>query len=87
MKKILMIVSLFTLGAVCGQNDSKSTMPNKPIETKPQQDSMTSNMQISKESDMKTMDAVKTQEHNKITPKPKKAAKDSVDLQHTRGKQ
>lgn len=36
----------------------------------PQRDTTSVNTQLQKESDLKTMDAVKTREHEKVTPKP-----------------
>jgi len=41
----------------------------------PEKDTTSVNRQLQKESDMKTMDAVKTQDHSKPLPKPKKTSK------------
>ncbi len=85
MKKVFLTLSaLFIFGAVSAQTDPKSTMPAHPVQTQPQKDTMTSNKQLKKDSDMKTMDAVKTQDHKKTTHK--KTAKDSVSKKATRSR-
>lgn len=71
MKKLIYIgVALMAFGSLSAQTDPKT--PDQPVTTKPLQDSVTTNRQIQKESDMKTMDAVKTQDHPKVTPEIKK---------------
>jgi hypothetical protein len=65
---IFMASALFTFGVASAQTDPKSTIPEKPIQTK-QADTTSTNTQIEKQSDLKTMDAVKTQDHPKTTRK------------------
>lgn len=70
MKKLIYIgIAMMAFGNLSAQTDPKT--PDQPVTTKPLQDSVTTNQQIQKESDMKTMDAVKTQDHPKVTPQVK----------------
>ena len=64
-KQVFIAFALLSFGIASAQTDPE--MP-KPVTVKPQPDSITSNQQIQKEADLKTMDAVKTQDH----PKPVK---------------
>jgi len=54
------------------QIDPKTNAP-QPVSPR-QPDSLSSNRQLEKQSDMKTMDAVKTQDHVKVTTKKGKDA-------------
>ncbi len=60
-------------GSVMAQVDP----PAEQTQAMPRGDTTSTNTQLKKESDIKTMDAVKTQDHPKVTPKPHK---DSVDI-------
>lgn len=50
---------------------SAQTEQKQLMSTAPQKDTTTVNRQLQKESDLKTMDAVKTQDHEKPVPKAK----------------
>jgi hypothetical protein len=77
MNKLLILSAMLTFGMASAQTE-QNTIPAKPIDTKPQKDTISANERVQKESDPKTMDAVKTQDHKKVTPKPKTTAKDTV---------
>jgi len=67
MKRLIYIAILGCLGTVSAQ------VENQPV-TPPNTDTTSVNRQIQKEADLKTMDAVKTQDHPKPVLKPKKAS-------------
>jgi hypothetical protein len=70
MKKLLYILPMIVFGYATAQTGKQ------PVGVAPVKDSMSVNRQLQKESDMKTMDAVKTKDHEKIVPtKPKNASK------------
>ncbi|HLA56669.1 MAG TPA: hypothetical protein VK623_11240 [Flavobacterium sp.] len=74
MKRIIITLAVFfTIGYASAQTDPKTTPPGNK-----QPDTTATNTQLKKETDLKTMDAVKTQDHEKITPKPKGTTKDTV---------
>jgi hypothetical protein len=75
-KIICSILALAAFSALSAQTDPKSTMPERPAGNTP--DSVSSNRQLQKQSDMKTMDAVKTQDHPKITRRKTTHAKSRV---------
>lgn len=85
MKKFVYIgIALMAFWNLSAQTDPKT--PDQPVTTKPLRDSVTTNRQIQKESDMKTMDAVKTQDHPKITPQVKKDSLKTKPKKSTRRK-
>jgi hypothetical protein len=74
MKRIILsLAAFFTIGYATGQTDPKIPPPGNQ-----QPDTTSTNTQLKKETDLKTMDAVKTQDHKKITPEPKSTTKDTV---------
>jgi hypothetical protein len=68
MRHLFYIAALGFFGLVSAQNE------NQPVAT-PNKDTTSVNRQLQKEADMKTMDAVKTQDHEKPVLKPKNASK------------
>jgi alpha-L-arabinofuranosidase len=70
MKKLVYIFLMIVFGYAQAQDDKQ------PVSVTSSKDTTSVNRQLQKESDMKTMDAVKTQDHEKPVPKkPKNAAK------------
>jgi hypothetical protein len=67
-KLIISAAAILVFGSAFAQSDSKTPAQQKPSEPMPVADSTSTNSQIRKESDIKTMDAVKTDDHPKITP-------------------
>lgn len=85
MKKLILTLSLLlSFGFMSAQTDPKEPQPVKP--PMPQKDTMSTNTQIQKESDLKTMDAVKTQNHPKTIKKGKKTSRDTIPKKNTRRK-
>ncbi len=68
MKMLLYTLPMLAAGVVSAQNDKTPVMSAD-------KDTTSVNRQIQKESDLKTMDAVKTQDHEKPVPKPKNVLK------------
>jgi len=58
---------MFASVSLTAQTDPKTPVQDKP--PMPANDTTSVNTQVQKESDLKTMDAVKTQDHPKVTPK------------------
>ena len=74
MRKIFFIsLSLLAFGMASAQTDSKTPAQQKPSEPMPQADTTSTNSQVRKEADVKNMDAVKTDDHPKVTPVPDSA--------------
>ncbi len=70
MKKLsLYITLLFATSVAIAQNDTPAVQEKQAM---PQGDTTSVNTQIKQESEIRTMDAVKTQDHPKVTPKPHK---------------
>jgi len=65
-KQIFIAFALLSFGIASAQTDPEKP---KPVTVNVQRDSITSNQQIQKEADLKTMDAVKTQDHAKPVKK------------------
>jgi hypothetical protein len=68
MKKLLYTLPLLAAGLITAQN-------GKPAMVMSSKDTTSVNRQLQQESDMKTMDAVKTNDHEKPVLKPKNASK------------
>lgn len=68
MRKLLYILTMFSAMNLSAQIEKQQAV----IAGK---DTTTVNRQLQKDSDLKTMDAVKTQDHGKSVPKPKNASK------------
>ena len=81
MKKLFYtVMMLVTFSLVSAQTEQK-----QPMSAASQKDTTSVNRQIQQESDLKTMDAVKTQDHEKTVPKVKaenatRVKKDSTKL-------
>ena len=76
--KNLLLISIVSLisGFASAQTDTKiPPASEKPAVVKVQADTISTNQELQNESDLKTMDAVKTQNHPKTTPQ---VAKDTV---------
>lgn len=80
------LAACLAIGFASAQTDPKSPPPSpeKPADTKPQGDTISTNTQIRKESDLKTMDAVKTKDHTK-TSKVQAITKDTVATDKRKG--
>jgi hypothetical protein len=77
MNKLLIFFAILSFGIASAQTN-QNTIPPKPIDTKPQKDTVSTNEKVQQETDPRTMDAVKTQDHTKVTPKLKTTSKDSI---------
>lgn len=82
MKTLVMtLTAFFAIAYASAQNDPKSDPPAVMIID---QDSTSTNTQLQKESDVKTMDAVKTNNHTKATPEVAVIKKDSINSKNKR---
>jgi len=84
MKKLFFtILTVMTFGYASAQADPQKA--DKPLTTQPQKDSVSTAKEVEKETDLKTMDAVKTKDHPKTTKKDNTSTKkDTVRTKGTR---
>ncbi|RZJ34443.1 MAG: hypothetical protein EOO51_09550 [Flavobacterium sp.] len=66
------LIALFGLAfnVALAQVDSKPPVTDAPVTVNPKGDTLSANRQVQKQTDLQTMDAVKT-DHEKVTPRPK----------------
>ena len=70
MRKVLFIIALLVTGFASAQTENPVPIQDMPANVNKKGDTITTNQQIRKETDLQTMDAVKTQDHVKTTPEP-----------------
>ena len=63
---LFIFAAIFSFGFASAQTDSKSN-PTKPVENKTKIDSLSPQDQLKKDTNLKESDAVKTQDHTKVT--------------------
>ncbi|HEX9980386.1 MAG TPA: hypothetical protein VGB50_07460 [Flavobacterium sp.] len=80
MKRLILLTALIISGFLSAQTDAKTPVPEQPVDATMQGDTITTNKQVREVSDMKNMDAVKTQDHPKTTRKQKAAPADSLKM-------
>ncbi len=83
-KQLFILAAIFSFGFASAQTDSKAS-PEKPIENKTQIDSISPQDQLKKDTNFKESDAVKTQDHAKVTRKINKDTLNTVKPKSTSG--